>query len=713
MRSQAIAQGFVAVLLSLSLAACGGGGVSIGGGTSSSSSGGSSSSSSSSSSGGTTSSSSSGSTTATPTKLTLVSSNGQLSSNAALSTNGVTLTAIVKDANNNLLTGVPVQFSSTAGAIQVTQGTTDDTGSAVAILSTGGDPTNQNISVTASVVSLSSVNSSIAVVESGTTLSISGTPVVGLGATQAFTVTLRDGGNSPISNTAVSFVSANGNTFTPATGALTNSSGQVTFTVTGSKAGNDTLTASALGATSSSVINVSVNELSFSAPASGAVVKFGSTQPITVVLQDNNGNPQSGKIISLTADRGTLTSGATSGSAVSATTGANGSATVIFTSDGSQGSGGVTVTATAPDGTSVPLVFSLIAVTPASISIQANPTTIGTSSSSTVQALVLDAKNNPVPNVKVDFIISADSSGGGSLSTGTAFTNTQGQAIVLYQSGPGSSAANGVAINATVDSNTAISTAPSNPALLTVASNPFDISMGASTLLSNYPAGSADPTEYQQSFAVVVKDSSGHPAPANTVVTFQLTSTLFQTGYWAPNAATAQWVPVYNIPTDGSDSKAAVNTFGCINEDTNLNGILDADEKTYMINTDSTILYPGNVGTVTSSITLDSTGSGQIVLTYPKDYSEWVQYDLRATTQVVGTQYSRDRIQVFPVLAADVDDLTKAPPGTNMGQTIYNIDPTTGTKSGVTYGSPFGLWQACDKVAGNAVGPGVPGFPGP
>lgn len=695
MRGQTIAQASVAVLFSLVLAACGGGGPNIsllpvGSSSSSSSSSGSSSSSSSSGSG--SSSGSSSGSTSNATSITLVSSSSQLQSSALTQANGVVISAIVKDSANNLLQGVNVSFSTSAAAIAPTQPVTDNTGTALAVVTTGGDRTNQTISVTASASGAAgTVSSSVAVFEVGTKLGVSGASVVGLGSNQSFTITLQDSANSPIANASVSLSSSNGNAISVPS-ATTNANGQATFTVTGTKSGADTLIASGLGANVSVPISVSVNELTFSSPANGVVIKFNASQTIKVLYQNSSAQPSPGQIISFKTDRGTLSSGSTSGKTVSATTGADGTAIVTFLSDGTEGAGGVNVTATAPDGTAVQLALSLVAITPAVISIQANPVTLATSATSTITALVLDAKNNPVPGVNVDFVLSADSSGGGKLSAGTATTNNQGQAIIFYQAGPGSSGTNGVQVNANVDSASSITTAPANPAKLTVASNPLFIKIGTGVLIQDYPAGSTTPTEYQQPFSVIVSDSAGNPAPSNTVVQFQLVSTSFQTGVWGVLTGASSYSTFYNVKTDGSDANAPKGTFGCVTEDTNHDGILDAGDDNYMSNKASTAVYPGDVATVTPSVTLDSTGSGQFLVTYPKDYAEWVEVNLLATTTVAGTQYSASRVYVLPVAAKDVNNTSVAPPGVNFG----------GSKG---YGSPFGLWSTCANVANS-------GFPG-
>jgi hypothetical protein len=67
-----------------------------------------------------------------------------------------TITAMVRDANNNLVQNVPVTFTATSGGVAVTQPMTDQTGAAKATLTTAGDSSLRSITVTVSAGSLSS-----------------------------------------------------------------------------------------------------------------------------------------------------------------------------------------------------------------------------------------------------------------------------------------------------------------------------------------------------------------------------------------------------------------------------------------------------------------------------------------------------------------------------------------------------------------------------
>ncbi|MEO6081324.1 MAG: Ig-like domain-containing protein [Steroidobacteraceae bacterium] len=94
----------------------------------------------------------------TVSALTLVSSSTTMPSDGSAN---ATIVAIARDANNLFLPGVPVSFSANSGGLQVTQGVTDNSGQAVAILSTAGDSSTRTIGVTATaggVISTTNVN---------------------------------------------------------------------------------------------------------------------------------------------------------------------------------------------------------------------------------------------------------------------------------------------------------------------------------------------------------------------------------------------------------------------------------------------------------------------------------------------------------------------------------------------------------------------------
>src|SRR5262245_3250129 len=111
--------------------------------------------------------------------LTLLTSSPQLPSDGALPVN---LTAQAKDVNNNLVPDLTVTFSADSVNRSVSQPITDATGQALATLSTLGDPTNRNITVTASVSDGSNTfTDTVEVAVIGTQLTLTGPTSLSLG----------------------------------------------------------------------------------------------------------------------------------------------------------------------------------------------------------------------------------------------------------------------------------------------------------------------------------------------------------------------------------------------------------------------------------------------------------------------------------------------------------------------------------------------------
>lgn len=89
----------------------------------------------------------------TATAITAVSSAPSIPADGSSSAE---ITALVRDANNTLISGVTVTFTASSGGIAVTQATTDASGAAKATLSTAGDPSLRTITVTVAAGSLQS-----------------------------------------------------------------------------------------------------------------------------------------------------------------------------------------------------------------------------------------------------------------------------------------------------------------------------------------------------------------------------------------------------------------------------------------------------------------------------------------------------------------------------------------------------------------------------
>ncbi len=154
-------------------------------------------------------------TTSLVNAVTLVTSTTSIPADGSAT---ATVAAIVRDANNLLMAGVPVSFAATSGGLAVTQAVTDANGQAVATLSTAGDSTTRNITVTSTVGTKSaSVVVAVAASVPPTTISMgsgSGTGfrpnLLGLGA-----ASLSVGGSTSVT---VTLVQSDGTLYTkPAT----------------------------------------------------------------------------------------------------------------------------------------------------------------------------------------------------------------------------------------------------------------------------------------------------------------------------------------------------------------------------------------------------------------------------------------------------------------------------------------------------------------
>jgi hypothetical protein len=550
------------------------------------------------------------------------------------STKSATISALLRDANNNVVSGVSVSFRSTSGALTVTQATTDATGTAKATLSAGGDPSNRNITVTATAGS-SSAQVVVAVV--GTKLTLSGPTSLVQGSAGAYTVSLSDAGGNGITGQTVTLTSSAGNTLNPGT-VVTDSTGQKGFSLTAVNSGTDTLTATALGMQAQQAVSVSNQSFSFSAPAANATVPLGTPATVTVKWSAS-GAPQVGKTVTFSATRGVLSAG-------SAVTDASGNATVTISSTTA---GPAAISATGA-GVSALINVAFVATTANSITIQPSPATIAPQGQSTITATVRDAQNNLVQGQTVNFTITQDATNG-SLSVGSAITNAQGQASTVYTASSTTSAKNGVVVSATVQG-----TAVSNSASLTVGGQAIFLSLGTGNTITTGPITN---TQYQLPYSVQAIDAGGNGVN-NVSITFTVTSLGYLKGGRSWNAGMTTWVTTSTTLAGDAYVYTLAGINGCRTEDVNNNGILDAGED-YNNNGK---LDPGLVAaTDVGSATTGSGGTAAVNIIYPKDHSYYVAVRLTATATVNGTQSSTSADFWLPGLAADFNTQTTSPPG--------------------------------------------------
>lgn len=223
----------------------------------------------------------------------------------------VTLTAIVKNANNNALSGQTVAFTASSGTISNTTRVTDANGTVVEKLSVKGDATLRDITISASsggitsapvVVKVVPVTSGIATLlltsSSGTLASSGGTAV----SVIAF---VKDANNAIVPNANVTFKADSG--ALGATVVSTNAQGQAIVSLnTGGDASLRTIKVSASAGAQTANTEISVTGTKLAANAFSSTNLKTSTDMV-VKLVDSSGNALVGKPVTFSAQINPLT----------------------------------------------------------------------------------------------------------------------------------------------------------------------------------------------------------------------------------------------------------------------------------------------------------------------------------------------------------------------------------------------------------------------
>jgi len=594
-------------------------------------------------------------------KMVLLTDNLQLPSGESGS---VRITANLKDANNVLMTGEAVSFSSTSGSLQVlkdAQGNavTDNLGNVIAVLSSPNNPIPRSITVTAAGGgSTSTINIDV----TGTKLEVSGPAnAIATGQSTELTVKLEAGDGSVLQNRAVTVTSAQVNVLSAPT-ITTNEQGEATVTVTDTKAVNDTITFSTLDGSVSTEFSLSVSpdSLIFNVPISNAEIPLGSSQNVAVKLI-KGGVAQPNQQVAFSITRGKFSNDSQS---MSVNTDASGVATVAVSADNA---GGATITASTANEEAT-LGVEFIATTPAALNLEAAPKRVSLEQTSTLTATVRDATQNLVKNKKVLFNLNDIT--GGSLSKGEVFTNSLGQASSVYTAGSQASGEDQVTVTAVVNG-----TVVNGAATLTVDPQNVRIIFGTGNEMFE-----PNPAQYRIPYVIQVSDDGGPVSGVDVEVS------VFPTAYHK-----GAYVGVdTDIPGDGkADRWAANHTVTCPAEDTDRNGIINGTETDF--NNDESATppavvsigeSPGELPTVSNStVTTDTNGFGFFSIYYPQEFAHWVEIELVAQTTQSGRQ-STFNLRTTPIaIASDVNDIEIAPPAPN--------------------GSPFGLGVAPNDSCGN------------
>ena len=572
-----------------------------------------------------------------------------------LETSGLTpvnLTAVIRDASNVLLKGNTVTFSANNnGTVQVVRAVTDDTGTATAILTSPGDKSNRNITVTASAGN-PVVQGAVVVPVVGTTITSSGPNSAMIGGVVDITFTLKDSAGVGIGGQTLAITSSPvGNVANPAS-PVTNAAGQATVKVTANVTGN--IVATALGTTGNHPLSVATDSFVFTVPNPSTppdvcltatnCTSPQVTPPQTLTVKLTTGNPPvgvAGKTVMFETTRGTLT-------LTSVATDATGAASTTISSTNA---GPAVITAKTTDTAGQPIQtqvqINFVATTPTQMTLQASPSTISvnvppsTSQKSTITATVRDASFNLVKGATVNFTLTDVT--GGAISPAAVVTDQFGQASTVYTASSSSSALNGVQVAAAVANFPAVT----GVVALTVAQQALFISLGTGNLIEE-----PNSTTFALPYSLLVTDTAGLPV-ANTVVGLSIVPLANSTGlpaYFKGN---------YAPPAPPATLWARSVTASCRNEDVNQNGILDPTED---LNVNGR-LDPGNVVTVSkTTLTTDATGFAYFTVNYAQEYSQWVQVALTARASVAGSEAIETAQFLLPIATSK---LTAAggPPG--------------------------------------------------
>lgn len=551
--------------------------------------------------------------TNTQRTITVVTSLPQIPSDASKS---AIITALVRDASNNVVTGAPVSFQSDSGSLTVSSAQTDNTGTAKATLNAGTDPTNRKITVT---VSSGTATATVQVDVTGTNLTVSGPTNLVLGSTGSYTALLTNSAGQGIPAATVTVASSKGNTIVQP--AKTDANGRATFnlTATSTSGGTDTITAISLGIQATTSTTVSTQTFTVTAPANNVKVNLGNTQTVTVNWK-NGGTPVQFQPVTFAATRGTLSS------ATPVLTDASGNASVTISST----SAGPSIVSASGAGVSAQVAISFVAIAPSQVAVQAGPASVPVGGTSAITAIVRDAANNLVEGATINFQVQTDPTNGG-LNAASVVTNAQGVAQVQYTAGNTSSGANGVTVVATVNG-----TAISGSTSLTVGGQTVFLSLGTGNTIDV----TKGPAVYQITYSVFAVDAGG-AALANVPITLKILPVAYGKGVLAGCPGGQYWGAAYSTLT--SDPASYNGQRMCKNEDTDYTGNINSlgivggiPVKDY--NT-SGKLEPGNIPVVApSSGVTDANGRLDVTVTYPRDHAYWVEVSLVASTTVQGTE---------------------------------------------------------------------------
>jgi hypothetical protein len=573
--------------------------------------------------------------------VSVVSSASTLPSSGQAGTE-VTVTALLKSADNVGVAGATVKFAADSGLLSVGNPVSDANGKVVATLSTGGSPVNRAIKISATAGSQAG---SATVNVSGTHFTFDAPATLAVGASATVTATLLDSANQPIVGAAVTGNAQLGNSIVP--GAVqTDSKGQVAITMTGKVSGTEAFMLSALGATATRTVTVSGGEVALTP---GVTNDISGAQQMQEVEMDTctpiaGTSTTAASTISYATSRGTLYSDAGCSQPLSgALSYSGGTLPGVWLKSSDAGVATVDgVLATGGRGSTM-IQFIAPLRPSARVDLQADQAVVTSGARSTLIAVVRDgtAANNVVKNALVDFSIVQDPSGGALLAPLSATTGSDGVARAVFLAGPKAGDTNATVIEAKIDK---MPTATSRTAL-TVNGKALSVEFGTGNSLT-----AVDDTIRQKNFAVFVSDNAGNPVKDVTI----------SASAWAVSYSKGKFR--YQPPASDTDASMWIQGVAatCANEDVQRRGIFD---HALDINGNG-VLDPGVPLSVTVSGKTDATGVATVSLRYPADRAYWNTVQLTVSGTVQGTETTPASV-TYTLEGVDKEytGTTVAPPG--------------------------------------------------
>lgn len=633
---------FIGVLILAALAGCGGGGS------------------------GTTTPANPGPVVTPPPVPSSISLSATLTSIKSDNSNSTSVTAIVLDSANAVISGVAVVFSADTGVLSSATAITDSSGKATVTFSSG---TTNASSRTATITATAGTKTAqIPIRLTGSTIDLvaTGTNLIAGGAATNLTITLKNASSVPVSGAAITLTSSGAGTvvITPTSG-TSDANGQFVVTVRGTVAGQVTVTVSALGEirTLTYLVSSSSTAFSITTPATDVVGTTLNT-PLQITVQATS--PAANVVFASTvgtwdnSGRNSITKQAVNGVVTATLTSTVAGVASVLVYDASTGPGG---------NLSDTLTVAFTAANAFKISLQAQPTIVAPSSGgatgvSSLLATVTDAAGNPVGNAAVTFQILTPTGGGETVTPAVVQTASVpgggvalGQAKATFTSGSLPSGARGVQVRASVLGTNvateqvypvAIDVTPSGPdASIVIGGTAGSVTIGRATVVSD----NSNNTAYILPMSVLIADSNGN-AVANATVSL------------------SAWPVAFNVGTNSVLPGGVVSTCNLAadyyNEDQNENLVLDPGEDgmrrlypngAFVLGgtVDGSITPPNSAsGTLPATVQTDASGLATFNLTYTKANSIWITTRIRASTFVQGTETVGQVIFRLPASIPDV-----------------------------------------------------------